>query len=75
MSKLPEGREPLSKEWLREKDMEINELLLSAIKEGRKAERRAIVNYLRTKGTVISRVLGNDIEDGGHLREDDDVHD
>ena len=75
MSELPEGREPLSKEWLKEKDMEINELLLSAIKEGRKAERRAIVAYLRTKGTVISRILGNDIEDGGHLKEDYNVHD
>lgn len=50
-------------------------LLIKARKEGRKAERKAIVNYLRTKGSTVSRVLGNAIEDGHHLEEDKDVHD
>ena len=50
-------------------------LLHQARQEGRKSERKAIVSYLRTKGTVISRILGNDIEDGGHLKEDYNVHD
>lgn len=44
-------------------------LLHQARQEGRKSERKAIVAYLRTKGTVVSRVLGNAIEDGLHYDE------
>jgi hypothetical protein len=41
-------------------------LLHQARQEGRKSERKAIVAYLRTKGTVVSRVLGNAIEECHH---------
>ena len=44
-------------------------LLHQARQEGRKSERKAIVAYLRTKGTVVSRVLGNAIEDCLHYED------
>jgi hypothetical protein len=49
-------------------------LLHQAREEGRKSERKAVVKYLQTKGSVIARILGNGIEEGLHLEEDKDVH-
>lgn len=44
-------------------------LLHQARQEGRKSERKAIVAYLRTKGSQVSKILGNAIEEGHHVKD------
>ena len=68
---MKRSREPPSQDWKDKAmsnidDARLAELLCQARQEGRKSERKAVVNYLRTKGTVISRILGNAIEEGLH---------
>ena len=45
-------------------------LLLKAREEGRKSERKLIVDYLRKRGSTISRILGNAIEEKLHYVDD-----
>lgn len=51
---------------IEELEANLAELLCQARQEGRKSERKAVVNYLRIKGTVVSRILGKAIEEGLH---------
>lgn len=68
---MKRSREPPSQDWKDKAmsnidDARLAELLCQARQEGRKSERKAVVNYLRIKGTVVSRILGKAIEEGLH---------